>query len=349
MPRTQSGSQDSSASQTASTETSLNRSAKKTMFHWPTFITIISIYFFYQAVHSLFTPIGTAIQDSPACPTSLVFTTENLLLSEETIGYLPYKPAFETEAPDGSEKRHLSRGLDNERGSKTRQGSGDSGPKCSAGKKACSNLGHPEICCYESHICLPTNNTLTGTYCCGSPDPMNQPCNDERLSCESGWYECPASANGGCCKYGQRCGLLQCFEGGGPASPTSSPTQLMPSPSDPDDDGDGVRGTQDNTSALRTTIRYSASNPSITSNPASGSTKGTEDGLYRTTGIPSSTTPSAPFTSRPTFNSVSASSTRPPSNTPTTNIRSEGGNNFLHQWWVVVIVIVWIAFFTGSP
>ncbi|RPB01128.1 hypothetical protein L873DRAFT_1788446 [Choiromyces venosus 120613-1] len=319
------------------------------MFHWPTFFIIIYGLLFCLVVCGQFTSCkGTTAQDSPACTASLGYITGDLLLSEKTIGYLPYKPT-ENESFDGSAKRHLSRGLDYQRGAKAMQESGDLKPMCAAGKKACSDLGHPEICCEESHSCLPTNNTLTGTYCCGSPDPVNQPCNDEKLSCEDGWYECPASANGGCCKYGQRCHLLQCLEGGGPARPTASLSQVTPAPSDPDLDGDGVRGTQDNTSAMRTTIPYSASQPSITPGPKNGITNGTDDDLYRITGVLSSTAPPTPFTPRPTFNPGPPSLTKPLSNIPTTNGRSGGmQNSFQFHGWIIAVIMGWIAIVAGG-
>ncbi|KAH0612754.1 uncharacterized protein H6S33_009134 [Morchella sextelata] len=169
-------------------------------------------------------------------------------------GYIPYKKLSIPRADNiglvsWSEDVSIKRARQQQGEDSTPTGALDIAPGCPSGKKSCGNLGRPEICCDNEHTCLPTNNTLNGVYCCRSPDPINLPCDEENLKCDPGWYECPASANGGCCKYGQRCGLLQCFEGGGPTSPAPTPASTAGSFGSIEDD-------KNTRTVERTTIRY---------------------------------------------------------------------------------------------
>ncbi|KAI5778279.1 hypothetical protein EDC01DRAFT_758289 [Geopyxis carbonaria] len=147
-----------------------------------------------------------------------------------------------------------------------RRGGGDEDAyaKCGKDKQGkdklpCTEYGHPEICCPETSLCLPTNNSLSGVYCCPAPPrasssttvlptapPELKMCHDTALSCQEDSYPCPAIANGGCCPWGFRCAVKSCVPGGGPSSsarPRPSSGQLWSWI--PDLDGDGLTGTQD--------------------------------------------------------------------------------------------------------
>lgn len=88
--------------------------------------------------------------------------------------------------------------------------------KCREKWENCALYGHPEVCCPKPplSVCLPTNNTVTGVYCCFSEDPNKSKCDERGLQCPYGWYQCSARFNGGCCTFGDSCSRYSCVDDG---------------------------------------------------------------------------------------------------------------------------------------
>lgn len=172
------------------------------------------------------------------------------------------------------------------------------------------------------------------------------PCDETNLQCDPGWYECPAPANGGCCKYNQRCGLLECFEGGGPAAPTTTAGPTTAS-SVIDTDNDGMVGSEDETAVERTTIDFTpGANTTVTITSTSTSSRTTVPGSKTsytpvvdgnpTTMIPSETTLNGALVTythsgRPGTTSMDSAA----------GARAKAGHHWswaVMAWWIVAII-----------
>ncbi|KAL7274619.1 hypothetical protein RUND412_002469 [Rhizina undulata] len=236
----------------------------------------------------------------------------------EDQGYLPYKPFYRKELPvvpagflEQEDLYYWKRDFASELVDEARRkvdvvptSGNEIQSQCQQGKKNCGNLGHPEICCKNEHTCLPTNNTLTGVYCCPSSDPSAQPCSDATLSCDSGWYECSAEFNGGCCKVGQSCGLQQCYASDDPSFGANSEASSGVTSFIPDLNGDGLTGKDDPNEIPRTTITYTGVEGVLTviqiTPPEPGWRTETDDVLsyYENVAFTSTTTSSAIVTGK---------------------------------------------------